>query len=139
MHIAAGAVGPVQAPAARTAHEGGQEEERTVALPAADPRVEQGDPVSRTSAPVVIGFPWTDEAIALVTRRENVCIDTSAGTAQRYPAQLVEFMHDPRPDSSERRSSDPPPATGIGYSRTRASSLGRTSCAARQLAYGPKT
>lgn len=39
-----------------------------------------------------IGYPWTDEAIALVTKHENVYIDTSAYTARRYPAQLVEFM-----------------------------------------------
>lgn len=39
-----------------------------------------------------IGYPWTDEAIALVTKHENVFIDTSAYTASRYPAPLVEFM-----------------------------------------------
>ena len=39
-----------------------------------------------------IGYPWTDEAIALVTKHENVYIDTSAYTARRYPQQLVEFM-----------------------------------------------
>ncbi|MGB0508229.1 MAG: amidohydrolase family protein [Pikeienuella sp.] len=40
-----------------------------------------------------IGYPWTDEAIALATKHENVYIDTSAYTARRYPPQLVEFMH----------------------------------------------
>jgi uncharacterized protein len=39
-----------------------------------------------------IGYPWTDEAIALVTKHENVYIDTSAYTVKRYPASLVEFM-----------------------------------------------
>lgn len=39
-----------------------------------------------------IGYPWTDEAIALVTKHENVYIDTSAYTVRRYPAALVEFM-----------------------------------------------
>jgi len=39
-----------------------------------------------------IGYPWTDEAIALVTKHENVHIDTSAYTVRRYPPALVEFM-----------------------------------------------
>ena len=39
-----------------------------------------------------IGYPWTDEAIALVTKHENVYIDTSAYTVKRYPPALVEFM-----------------------------------------------
>lgn len=39
-----------------------------------------------------IGYPWTDEAIAVATKHENVFIDTSAYTVSRYPAQLVEFM-----------------------------------------------
>ncbi|MEY4750792.1 MAG: hypothetical protein RJA44_1179 [Pseudomonadota bacterium] len=39
-----------------------------------------------------IGYPWTDEAIAVATKHENVFIDTSAYTARRYPAALVEFM-----------------------------------------------
>lgn len=39
-----------------------------------------------------IGYPWTDEAIAVATKHENVHIDTSAYTVKRYPAQLVEFM-----------------------------------------------
>ncbi len=39
-----------------------------------------------------IGYPWTDEAIAVATKHQNVFIDTSAYTARRYPAQLVEFM-----------------------------------------------
>jgi predicted TIM-barrel fold metal-dependent hydrolase len=39
-----------------------------------------------------IGYPWTDEAIAVATKHENVYIDTSAYTVKRYPAQLLEFM-----------------------------------------------
>jgi hypothetical protein len=39
-----------------------------------------------------IGYPWTDEAIAVATKHENVFIDTSAYTVKRYPLQLVEFM-----------------------------------------------
>ncbi|MCR9106954.1 MAG: amidohydrolase family protein [Gammaproteobacteria bacterium] len=39
-----------------------------------------------------IGYPWTDEAIAVATKHENVYIDTSAYIAKRYPQPLVEFM-----------------------------------------------
>jgi hypothetical protein len=39
-----------------------------------------------------IGYPWTEEAIAVATKHENVFIDTSAYTPNRYPAALVEFM-----------------------------------------------
>ena len=39
-----------------------------------------------------IGYPWTDEAIAVATKHENVFIDTSAYTVKRYPAALLEFM-----------------------------------------------
>lgn len=39
-----------------------------------------------------IGYPWTDEAIAVATKHENVFIDTSAYTVKRYPPSLVEFM-----------------------------------------------
>jgi len=39
-----------------------------------------------------IGYPWTDEAIALATKHENVFIDTSAYTAKRYPLPLVEYL-----------------------------------------------
>ena len=39
-----------------------------------------------------IGYPWTDEAIAVATKHENVYIDTSAYTARRYPAALVDYM-----------------------------------------------
>jgi predicted TIM-barrel fold metal-dependent hydrolase len=39
-----------------------------------------------------IGYPWTEEAIAVATKHENVYIDTSAYTANRYPPELVKFM-----------------------------------------------
>lgn len=39
-----------------------------------------------------IGYPWTEEAIALVTKHENVFIDTSAYTVRRYPPALLDFM-----------------------------------------------
>ncbi len=39
-----------------------------------------------------IGYPWTEEAIAVATKHENVYIDTSAYTARRYPDELVKFM-----------------------------------------------
>ncbi|MBX9702339.1 MAG: amidohydrolase family protein [Acetobacteraceae bacterium] len=40
-----------------------------------------------------IGYPWTDEAIAVATKHPNVHIDTSAYTVRRYPPQLVEFLN----------------------------------------------
>ena len=39
-----------------------------------------------------IGYPWTEEAIAVATKHENVFIDTSAYTAARYPPVLVEYL-----------------------------------------------
>ena len=39
-----------------------------------------------------IGYLWTDEVIAVATKHERVFIDTSAYTARRYPAALVEYM-----------------------------------------------
>lgn len=39
-----------------------------------------------------IGYPWTEEAIAVATKHENVYIDTSAYTVGRYPAELVTYM-----------------------------------------------
>jgi predicted TIM-barrel fold metal-dependent hydrolase len=39
-----------------------------------------------------IGYPWTDEAIAVATKHENFYIDTSAYTVKRYPPQMVEFL-----------------------------------------------
>ncbi len=39
-----------------------------------------------------IGYPWTDEAIAVATKHENIYIDTSAYTIARYPEALVQYM-----------------------------------------------
>ena len=39
-----------------------------------------------------IGYPWTDEMIALATKYPNVFIDTSAYKASRYPDALVRYM-----------------------------------------------
>lgn len=39
-----------------------------------------------------IGYPWTDEMIALAWKHENVYIDTSAYLPRYYPMQLVHFM-----------------------------------------------
>lgn len=39
-----------------------------------------------------IGYPWTDEMIALATKYPNVHIDTSAYKAKRFPPQLVQFL-----------------------------------------------
>ena len=39
-----------------------------------------------------IGYPWTEEMIAVATKHENVYIDTSAYTVRRYPTGLVEYL-----------------------------------------------
>ena len=39
-----------------------------------------------------IGYPWTDEAIAVATKHPNVYIDTSAYTVKRYPPQIVHYL-----------------------------------------------
>jgi predicted TIM-barrel fold metal-dependent hydrolase len=39
-----------------------------------------------------IGYPWTEEMIALARKYPNVYIDTSAYTARRYPPELVRYM-----------------------------------------------
>jgi predicted TIM-barrel fold metal-dependent hydrolase len=39
-----------------------------------------------------IGYPWTDEMIALATKYPNVYIDTSAYKPKRYPASLKEYL-----------------------------------------------
>jgi len=39
-----------------------------------------------------IGYPWTQEMIAVATKYENVYIDTSAYTTKRYPPELVQYM-----------------------------------------------
>ncbi len=39
-----------------------------------------------------IGYPWTEEMVAVARKHENVYIDTSAYTAKRYPSELVRYM-----------------------------------------------
>eukprot|EP00164_Ancoracysta_twista_P006222 GFYU01008630.1.p1 GENE.GFYU01008630.1~~GFYU01008630.1.p1 ORF type:complete len:314 (-),score=38.71 GFYU01008630.1:298-1182(-) len=39
-----------------------------------------------------VGYPWTNEMIAVATKHENVFIDTSAYSAARYPQELVGFI-----------------------------------------------
>ncbi len=39
-----------------------------------------------------IGYPWTTEMIAVADKHPNVVIDTSAYSANRYPAELVEYL-----------------------------------------------
>ena len=38
------------------------------------------------------GVPWLEEMISLATKYPNVYIDTSAYTARRYPAALVDYL-----------------------------------------------
>lgn len=39
-----------------------------------------------------IGYPWTEEAIAVATKHSNVYIDTSAYAVRRYPQEIVRFL-----------------------------------------------
>jgi uncharacterized protein len=39
-----------------------------------------------------IGYPWTEEMIALATKYENVFIDTSAYKPRRYPPSLKDYL-----------------------------------------------
>jgi len=39
-----------------------------------------------------IGYPWTEEMIAVARKHERVYIDTSAYTSRRYPPELVRYM-----------------------------------------------
>ncbi len=39
-----------------------------------------------------VGYPWTEEMVAVARKHENVYIDTSAYTTKRLPAELVSFM-----------------------------------------------
>ncbi len=39
-----------------------------------------------------IGYPWTDEMVALATKYPNVYIDTSAYKPRRYPRSFVDFL-----------------------------------------------
>ncbi len=42
-----------------------------------------------------VGYPWTDEMVSLATKYQNVYIDTSAYTPERYPDALIKFMKGP--------------------------------------------
>lgn len=39
-----------------------------------------------------IGYPWTEEMVALATKYPNVYIDTSAYKVSRYPEELIRFL-----------------------------------------------
>jgi predicted TIM-barrel fold metal-dependent hydrolase len=39
-----------------------------------------------------IGYPWTEEMIAVCRKHENVYVDTSAYTSRRLPPELVSYM-----------------------------------------------
>lgn len=39
-----------------------------------------------------IGYPWTEEAVAVATKHPNVYIDTSAYTVRRYPPEILRFL-----------------------------------------------
>ena len=39
-----------------------------------------------------VGYPWTEEMVAVARKHERVYIDTSAYTARRYPPELVAYM-----------------------------------------------
>src|SRR5436190_6480927 len=39
-----------------------------------------------------IGYPWTEEMVAVARKHANVYIDTSAYTVRRYPPELVRYL-----------------------------------------------
>ena len=39
-----------------------------------------------------IGYPWTEEMVALARKYPNVHVDTSAYTVRRYPPELVRYL-----------------------------------------------
>src|ERR1700757_2013610 len=39
-----------------------------------------------------IGYPWTEEMVAVARKHEHVYIDTSAYTTKRLPAELIAYM-----------------------------------------------
>lgn len=39
-----------------------------------------------------VGYPWTEETIAVATKHTNFYIDTSAYTIKRYPPELIRYM-----------------------------------------------
>jgi predicted TIM-barrel fold metal-dependent hydrolase len=42
-----------------------------------------------------VGYPWTEEMVAVARKHENVFIDTSAYTTRRLPRELVDYMRTP--------------------------------------------
>jgi predicted TIM-barrel fold metal-dependent hydrolase len=52
-----------------------------------------------------VGYPWTEEMVAVARKHPNVYIDTSAYTTKRLPDELIRFMRT-GPDS-ERSCSAP--------------------------------
>ncbi len=40
-----------------------------------------------------IGYPWTEEMVAVARKHERVYIDTSAYTSKRIPRELIAYMH----------------------------------------------
>lgn len=55
-----------------------------------------------------LGWPWTDEVIALATKFPNFYIDTSAHSPSAFPAALVKFMNTERGASKVMFGSDYP-------------------------------
>jgi uncharacterized protein len=42
-----------------------------------------------------IGYPWTEETVAVATKHPNFYIDTSAYSFNRYPESLIKYMAEP--------------------------------------------
>ena len=42
--------------------------------------------------PQHIGYPWTDEAVAVATKHETVHLGTFAYNVSRYPRALVDYL-----------------------------------------------
>lgn len=55
-----------------------------------------------------LGWPWTDEVIAIASKFPNVYIDTSAHSPSRFPAQFVDYMGSPRGSKKVLFGSDYP-------------------------------
>ena len=53
-----------------------------------------------------VGYPWTEEMVAVARKHENVYIDTSAYTTKRLPAELV-ALHEDRHRSRAKCCSAP--------------------------------
>lgn len=42
-----------------------------------------------------IGYPWTEEMVAVCRKHENVYVDTSAYSARRFPPELTSYLRSP--------------------------------------------